>query len=632
MNKTTLWKKGLGVGMICLLMLLSIPITVSNEGYFENNYRSGFGILSLKAESADIFYSDYGHIGRIWLPNHFIVLHIYGGETELKINGKTQEVELPVYIMMRRFFGFGPLVHNSKYEQNISVNFFGICGETIVIPFDVLFDFIYDQHIFNVDDITDFGQTAWGLTSANFNNDQYVDFAVSSATVPFSCSTISVFYNDGNLGFTQDNVFTFSYSYISDLDSGDYDNDGDIDLMFTYSEYVWDQGIPVNVNGTVNLLFNDGENNFGNCTMVAWHGPGIPYHHENRINPQLTSADYDMDGDIDFLVGDNSGKVEFYVNNGSGNFTSNGVIHDFGFCSWGLTSDDYDGDGDIDFLVASGISPVYFDGHVYLKRNMMVESNYSTCFEPGSGEILLNISSFTGSGSLQVLDYDLDGDLDIIITLMDMFFLYLYEQDGFNYYYLGRLPLNEEGYADDLSLGGLTSSDYNNDGKEDIIFGGVQGMVRLCINNYGQLAPLRPWIREPPGVRPGEEAEFTFVTKDINGDDVYYYIDWGDGTNSGWVGPYASGEEVMLNHSWTKARAYLIKAKAKDDDGESEWKEYVLIIFRERASSSLDLVYPFTDYNGFLLFAPTIQDSTSELESVRDCKNNALDYRQYFRR
>ena len=76
----------------------------------------------------------------------------------------------------------------------------------------------------------------------------------------------------------------------------------------------------------------------------------------------------------------------------------------------------------------------------------------------------------------------------------------------------------------------------------------------------------------------------------------------------------------------------MIKAKAKDDDGESEWKEYVLIIFKERASSSLNLVYPFTDYNGFLLFEPTIQDSTSKLESVRYYKNNGLDYRLYFRR
>ncbi len=616
MNKTTLWKKGLAVGLTCLLMLLSIPITVSNEGYIENNYSSDFSILSLKAERTDMFYYDNGHIGQIWLPNHINQLTIYGDEMELKINGKMQEVENPVYIMLRRFFGLGPSVHNSKYKQNISVNFFGLCGETIVIPFDVLIEYIYEQHIFNVDDIQKFEQTAWGLTSANFNNDQYFDFAVSSATVPFSCSTISIFYNDGNIGFTQDDLFTFNYSYISDLDSGDYDNDGDIDLMFTYSEYVWDQGLPVNVNGTVNLLFNDGENNFGNCTMVAWHGPGIPYHHENRINPQLTSADYDMDGDIDFLVGDNSGKVEFYKNNGFGNFTSDGVIHDFGFCSWGLTSDDYDYDGDIDVLIASGVAPVYYDGHVYLKKNMMVESNYSTCFEPGMGEILLNISSLTGSGSLQVLDYDLDGDLDIIITLMDMFFLYLHEQDGFNHYYLGRLPLNEEGYADDLSLGGMTAADYNNDGKKDIILGGVQGMVRLCMNNYGQLSPLRPWIKEPPGVRPGKEAEFKFVTKDINGDDISYYVDWGDGTNSGWIGPYTSGDEVALNHSWPKARTYLIKAK--DDDGESELKEYVLIIFRGRPGSSLKLIYPFTDYNRFQLCAPIIQDSSSNLEFVID--------------
>jgi len=122
---------------------------------------------------------------------------------------------------------------------------------------------------FDIYEVIDFGQTAWGATSADFNDDGDIDFAVTSATAPFTQSKISIFYNDGNLGFTQDDVFTFSYSYISDLDSGDYDNDGDIDLMFTYSETEGSGG--GKTNGTVNLLLNDGENNFGNHIMIVKH-------------------------------------------------------------------------------------------------------------------------------------------------------------------------------------------------------------------------------------------------------------------------------------------------------------------------------------------------------------------------
>jgi len=271
-----------------------------------------------------------------------------------------------------------------------------------------------EPNYFDLHEIANFFSCAWGLTSADFNNDDNIDFVVSYAMGQFYYP-ISIFYNNGNLGFTKDDVYTFSYSTISDLDSGDYDSDGDIDLMFTYSEHVWYGGLPVKVNGTVNLLFNDGENNFGNCTMVAWHGPGTPYDPENRINPQLSSADYDMDGDIDFLVGDNSGKIEFYLNNGTGNFTSAGIIYDWGHVSWGVTSADYDNDGDIDFLVASE-NDEGDDGYVYLKRNRMIESNFTTCFDPGPGEIIVDqlpgLQEFVES--LTSIDYNNDGNMDFI--------------------------------------------------------------------------------------------------------------------------------------------------------------------------------------------------------------------------
>ena len=75
------------------------------------------------------------------------------------------------------------------------------------------------------------GQTAWGLTTADFNMDGLMDFAVSWATNPWTHSTISIFYNDGDGGFTQDDVYTPSNTYIADLNSADYDNDGDIHLL-----------------------------------------------------------------------------------------------------------------------------------------------------------------------------------------------------------------------------------------------------------------------------------------------------------------------------------------------------------------------------------------------------------------
>jgi hypothetical protein len=78
-------------------------------------------------------------------------------------------------------------------------------------------------------------------------------------------------------------------------------------------------------------------------------------------------------------------------------------------------------------------------------------------------------------------------------------------------------------------------------------------------------APNAPIISGPNSGVAGEEYEFSFITTDPDGDNVSYFIDWGDNTNSGWFGVYESGEEIKATHSWTLSGNYEIRAKAKDD-------------------------------------------------------------------
>jgi hypothetical protein len=55
-------------------------------------------------------------------------------------------------------------------------------------------------------------------------------------------------------------------------------------------------------------------------------------------------------------------------------------------------------------------------------------------------------------------------------------------------------------------------------------------------------------------------------------DDVYLFVDWGDGNNSSWQGPYASDSDITLSHSWLEKGSYTLRAKAKDIHGvESDW-------------------------------------------------------------
>ena len=58
---------------------------------------------------------------------------------------------------------------------------------------------------------------------------------------------------------------------------------------------------------------------------------------------------------------------------------------------------------------------------------------------------------------------------------------------------------------------------------------------------------------------------------DPDGDNVTLRIYWGDDSGITSIGPYSSGEEVTVNHTWSKQGTYTIKAKAKDiHDAESE--------------------------------------------------------------
>lgn len=84
--------------------------------------------------------------------------------------------------------------------------------------------------------------------------------------------------------------------------------------------------------------------------------------------------------------------------------------------------------------------------------------------------------------------------------------------------------------------------------------------------------PTTPTISGPGEGKIKVDVDYNVTTTDPDGDEVSYYIDWGDGTNSGWVGPYPSGDIVTKSHTWTKKGTYTIKAKAKDIYGnESGW-------------------------------------------------------------
>jgi hypothetical protein len=94
-------------------------------------------------------------------------------------------------------------------------------------------------------------------------------------------------------------------------------------------------------------------------------------------------------------------------------------------------------------------------------------------------------------------------------------------------------------------------------------------LVKLSPENY---PPFPPTITGPLKGKINIDTDYNFTVIDPNGDEVFYSIDWGDGTNSSWIGPYVSGEQILKSHTWSTKGDYTIRAKAKDTSGnESDW-------------------------------------------------------------
>lgn len=154
-------------------------------------------------------------------------------------------------------------------------------------------------------------------------------------------------------------------------------------------------------------------------------------------------------------------------------------------------------------------------------------------------------------------------------------------------------------------------ADLDNDGRLDVFIIGGYGISNPWTNNHGRAYALSagngsgpgwPMFRhdplhsgcftvpenQPPSGgnisgpaygKPGVNYTFCISVSDPDGDTLWCLWDWGDGTDSGWVGPFASGQEICMTHAWTEEGVYEIRVKLKDEYGtESDWSEVFTIV------------------------------------------------------
>lgn len=180
-----------------------------------------------------------------------------------------------------------------------------------------------------------FGDAEWG----DYDNDGDFDVIISGMEGTGAFVT-RLYINDGDGGFNEsDNVFRGLA--FSSLAWGDYDSDGDLDLILSGAELRVSD-----IMAGVTVLYENRENNF----------VPVPLGFRDVFYGDLTWGDYDLDGDLDiFLMGQTSLSGEhigLIYSTEDGNVVETGLV---GTSTANAVWGDYDNDLDLDILV-SGVS------------------------------------------------------------------------------------------------------------------------------------------------------------------------------------------------------------------------------------------------------------------------------------
>ncbi len=267
---------------------------------------------------------------------------------------------------------------------------------------------------------------AWG----DYDNDNDLDILMCGQTT--SGTPVAIIYNNDNGTFSDINAGLIGVTKGAAV-WGDYDNDGDLDILITGENAESKTFLYKNENGSFIEVPNDFEY-FGDYSFAVW-------------------GDYDNDGDLDICI-TGGWKTRIYTNNSDHSFTDSGIsLIDMS----GSRADwaDYDGDGDLDLLLTGDTGGGM---KAYLYKN-----NEGT-FE----EILLEITGLN-SGAVKWGDYDSDGDFDILIMGFDDYIeqkAFVYRNDGDNVFtniYAGLPP---------VAMGSAAWGDFDNDGDLDIAITG----------------------------------------------------------------------------------------------------------------------------------------------------------------
>ncbi|MBD3337391.1 MAG: hypothetical protein GF355_17905 [Candidatus Eisenbacteria bacterium] len=208
-------------------------------------------------------------------------------------------------------------------------------------------------------DLPEYRRHARGVVACDYDEDADIDIFVPNYGVAFGENWDNILWrNDGAgsfvdvataAGVARETHGAYGIGLASGASWGDYDNDGDFDLVVA------------NIHGWVAIYANDGAGNFTNVTAETGLQTGQLEWHNTLW------ADIDNDGDLDLFTCQWSGMLAYlYENEGPENLGHFRIANnDYGLSyltymrnTWGFAVADYDRDGDQDLYFSGG-----FDEH-----------------------------------------------------------------------------------------------------------------------------------------------------------------------------------------------------------------------------------------------------------------------------
>ncbi len=367
-----------------------------------------------------------------------------------------------------------------------------------------------------------------GAAAADYDGDGFTDLYVTN----FGPNRLYRNNGDGTFTDVTDGAGVGDALWGTSAAWADVDTDGDLDLfVVNYVDFGWDNHKlcgdtrrdlysychPDVYNGLPDRLYiNQGDGTFvesGEAAGIANRGEGKGL--------GVVFADYDDDGDLDIYVANDSTRNFLYTNAGDGTFADDSLLAGVGYnedgrAEAGMGTDwgDYDGDGLLDVVVTN----LALETNT-LYRNLGAGLFIDVSFASGIGEPSFR---FVGFGA-NWLDYDNDGDLDLLIAnghiidnivevsrslpdspLVDRTYAqvnHLYRNDG-----IGGFEEIHDRAGDGMQLvkvsRGTAIGDVDNDGDLDIV-----------VANNNQTAD---YLRNDGGNRAGNWIQLTLVSSSGN--------------------------------------------------------------------------------------------------------------------